>query len=293
MNVLNMLKDLAVSPKDDADSAAEPLPAYDLSSLGTRGRIHAEEATGSSFHVRTGPDYPRNGNKAASADSLFDLASVELFTSGTAALHLAERMPLPPPAPAAEGLTLPQLLLVTVAVPQEAPGLFTGAQDRCSTLTAAFTFHLSASARADAASASPSAAVRLLARYYERATSEQEVKKTFKMIGRARNYDELGLPSWMKRFNGKPVIIHQTGEVFAGCRDGVRYLEEDVLVGRWSLWAKQGVHSLMPRYKEIDAEIGFVLQGTEDDELPETMLGGARLPYIDVTSFPELPRVPE
>ena len=58
-----------------------------------------------------------------------------------------------------------------------------------------------------------------------------------------------------------------SGEVFAGCRDGVRSLEEDVMVGRWSLWAKQGVHTLFPRYNEIDAEIGFVLQGTEDDEL--------------------------
>lgn len=92
--------------------------------------------------------------------------------------------------------------------------------------------------------------------------TDPEVKRTFKMIGRARNYDELGLPSWMKRFNGKPVIIYQSGEVFAGCRDGVHYLEEDVVVGRWSMWAKQGVHSLMPRYKEIDAEIGFVSPGS-------------------------------
>jgi len=44
----------------------------------------------------------------------------------------------------------------------------------------------------------------------------------------------------------------------------------------------------MPRYKEIDAEVGFVLQGTEDSELPEQMLGAARLPFVDVASFPEL-----
>jgi len=257
--------------------------------MGESARNKAEEAAGSSFHVRIGPNYPKNGQKAPSADSLYELFSVDLFTSRECAFHLAERIKLPPPLPDAPGLQLPQVLLVTVQVPQEAPGLFSGSQDKGSALTAAFTFHLRKEVLANAASAAPSAAVQLLARYYARATSDQEMKKTFKMIGRARNYDALGLPGWMKRFNGKPVIIHQSGEVYAGERGGVRYLEEDILVGRWSLWAKQGVHTLMPRYPEIDAEIGFVLQGTEDDELPEVMLGAARLPFIDVSNFPELP----
>jgi len=294
MNMLNKLKDIAVSsPPDSRKSQSEGASLkFDLSSMGESARIKAEEAAGSSFHVRVGPNYPKNGLKAASAESLFELVSVDLFTTEQCAFHLAESIRMPAALPDGPGLQLPQLLLVTVQVPQESPGLFSGAQDKGSTLTAAFTFHLRKEAIADAASATPSAAVRLLARYYERATSDQEVKKTFKMIGRARNFDQLGLPGWMKRFNGKPVIIHQSGEVFAGRRGGVRYLQEDVLVGRWSLWAKQGVHTLMPRYSEIDAEIGFVLQGNEDDELPEQMLGAARLPFIDVSSFPALPGVP-
>jgi len=287
MNMLNKLNPL----KDGQGGGSEeaPPPPYDLAALGESARIKAEEVAGSSFNVRTGPNYPKNGHKAPSADSLFQLVSVDVFRTDQCALHLAERISLPPPLQSAGGLVVPQLLLVTVAVPQEAPGLFSGSQDNRPTLTAAYTFHLTRAAQEDAASASPSAAAQLLARYYARAMSDQEVKKTFKMIGRARNFDSLRFPGWMKRFNGKPVIIHQSGEVFAGSRDGVRYLEEDVLVGRWSLWAKQGVHVLMPRYKEIDAEIGFVLQGTDDDELPETMLGGARLPFVDVSTFPELP----
>lgn len=289
MNMLNKLKDVTVGSPGSPKSGEAPPLEYDLSSLGERARIKAEQAAGSSFDVRIGPNYPRNGKKAPSLDSLFDLVSVDLFTTDQCALHLATRIKLPPPLPSdTKGPELPQLLLVTVQVPQDAPGIFSGSQDRVPTLTAAFTFHLSAAALADAASDSPSPAVQLLARYYARAMTDQEVKKAFKMIGRARNYDALGLPGWMKRFNGKPVIIHQSGEVHAGTRDGVRYLEEAVLVGRWSLWAKQGVHSLMPRYKEIDAEIGFVLQGTEDSELPEQMLGAARLPFIDVASFPAL-----
>ena len=103
---------------------------------------------------------------------------------------------------------------------QEAPGVLTGNQEAGSTLTTAFSFRLSKAAALAAASPSPPPAVQLLARYFAQACSDENVKKTFKMIGRARNYDELGLPSWMKRFNGKPVIINHSGEVFTGNSNG-------------------------------------------------------------------------
>jgi hypothetical protein len=233
---------------------------------------------------------------------MYDLASVDVFKTPHCVTHLGQRLRLPTPlsqdaaatdadaggASSSTGLRLPPVLLISVALPQEAPGVLTGNQEAGSTLTTAFSFRLSKAAALAAASPSPPPAVQLLARYFAQACSDENVKKTFKMIGRARNYDDLGLPSWMKRFNGKPVIINHSGEVFTGNSNGTAYLEIDIIVARWSLWAKQGVHTLMPRYKEIDAEVGFVLQGTEDDELPEQMLGGARLPFVDVSSFPEL-----
>jgi hypothetical protein len=277
-------------------------PPEDLANLGDRGHITFEETAGSSFSVRIGPNYPKNGNKAPSIESMYDLASVDVFKTPHCVTHLGQRLRLPTPlsqdaagtdaaaggASSSTGLRLPPVLLISVALPQEAPGVLTGNQEAGSTLTTAFSFRLSKAAALAAASPSPPPAVQLLARYFAQACSDENVKKTFKMIGRARNYDDLGLPSWMKRFNGKPVIINHSGEVFTGNSNGTAYLEIDIIVARWSLWAKQGVHTLMPRYKEIDAEVGFVLQGTEDDELPEQMLGGARLPFVDVSSFPEL-----
>jgi hypothetical protein len=38
-------------------------PPEDLAKLGDRGRITFEETAGSSFSVRIGPNYPKNGNK--------------------------------------------------------------------------------------------------------------------------------------------------------------------------------------------------------------------------------------
>mmetsp|Transcript_16268 Transcript_16268/g.41493 ORF Transcript_16268/g.41493 Transcript_16268/m.41493 type:complete len:236 (-) Transcript_16268:218-925(-) len=139
----------------------------------------------------------------------------------------------------------------------------------------------SASSRAAIMRTRGDAATRLLHRYYKHATADESVKKTFKCIGQARNFDDLGLPSWMRRFNAKPVIINKSGEVYTGEVRGVRYLEIDILVGKWGLMARRGLLSLLPRYKDLDCEIGFVLQGHEDSELPERILGGARLPFVD------------
>jgi len=228
-------------------------PPEDLAKLGDRGRITFEETAGSSFSVRIGPNYPKNGNKAPSIESLYDLASVDVFKTPHCVTHLGQRLRLPTSLPqdaaatdadaggasASTGLRLPPVLLISVALPQEAPGVLTGNQEAGSTLTTAFSFRLSKAAALAAASPSPPPAVQLLARYFAQACSDENVKKTFKMIGRARNYDELGLPSWMKRFNGKPVIINHSGEVFTGNSNGTAYLEIDIIVARWSLWAKQ------------------------------------------------------
>jgi len=286
MQVFNKLKAAATGEKAELRG-----PPEQLAELGERGRIPFEEAAGSSFNVRVGPNYPKHGNKAPSLESLYELVSVDVFKTQYCVTHLAQRLRMPTPLTpdgAPSSLLLPPWLLVSVGVPQDAPSLLNGHQETGPTLTTAFCFRLTKAAMAAASSPSPPAAVQLLARYFASATTDESVKKTFKMIGRARNYDALGLPGWMKRFNGKPVIINQSGEVFTGVANGVPYLEMDILVGRWTLWAKQGLHTLMPRYKEIDAEVGFVLQGTEDSELPEQMLGAARLPFVDVASFPEL-----
>jgi len=69
-------------------------------------------------------------------------------------------------------------------------------------------------------------------------------------------------------------------------------MEMDILVKEWSIISRQGLFSLMPRYKDTDAQVGFVLQGADDDELPERMLGGVRIPYVDPLGvFPEFEEI--
>jgi len=172
------------------------------------------------------------------------------------------------------------VVVVSLLVPRESPSVFSSAVADTTVLSAVCCFRLSART-AQQVAAGGDAATRLLHRYYKHATADESVKKTFKCIGQARNFDDLGLPSWMRRFNAKPVIINKSGEVYTGEVRGVRYLEIDILVGKWGLMARRGLLSLLPRYKDLDCEIGFVLQGHEDSELPERILGGARLPFVD------------
>ena len=84
------------------------------------------------------------------------------------------------------------------------------------------------------------------------------------------------------------MIINKTGELFTGVApNGASYMEIDTLVHKWNLMCRQGLHNMMPRYKDLDAEVGFVLQGQGDEQLPEQMLGAVRIMMVDPTTLPE------
>ena len=87
----------------------------------------------------------------------------------------------------------------------------------------------------------------------------------FKAIAHIVNFDELGLPSWLKGYNAKPVLIQKSGAVHVG----PDFLEMDVDIRGWSILSKQGLFTLFPHFKDILVEIGFVIEGRDDDEMPE------------------------
>lgn len=96
---------------------------------------------------------------------------------------------------------------------------------------------------------------------------------------------------------GKPVIIGNklpTSFFFdAGDRSkGIaEYLEFDLDIGNSSKKAKSIVSTCKTYMKSITVDIGFVIQGNASDELPEQMLGSARLHQFDAAKakiFPSL-----
>lgn len=272
----------------DSHSASSAQLALHGKGVGRNAAEVCTEADGGSFYVRTGPNYSKLGLKAPSEPSLYELCSVDIFRSdgcqtglapllplprgrriphrtdgvGAAAAHAAcSRAPSGAHGAASAPLDVPQQLVIAMIVPLEGPSVFSSPSENAPTLSAVFCFRLTEASRAAAASCG-SPALRLLARYFREGTTEESVKKRFKVIGQARNYDDLNLPRWMKRFNAKPVIINKSGVLRTGVLGGATFMEMDILVREWSIFSRQGLHSLMHRYKDIDAQVGFVLQAT-------------------------------
>lgn len=50
----------------------------------------------------------------------------------------------------------------------------------------------------------------------------------------------------------------------------------------WPYLAKQGLAFLLGNSTKADLDIGFVIEGKDDDELPEVLLGSARLTKVDM-----------
>ena len=84
-------------------------------------------------------------------------------------------------------------------------------------------------------------------------------------------------------YNAKPVLIRRTGSFFVG--NG--YIEIDVHVHKFANMAKKSIHMLSSRCAQMYMQIGFVVEGREDSELPETLFAcvGLNRPQEEQAEF--------
>lgn len=80
----------------------------------------------------------------------------------------------------------------------------------------------------------------------------------------------MGVPSVIMSYNAKPVLIRRTGSVFRG-NGSSKYLEIDIHVHKFANLAKKSIHALSSRCSLMYMQIGFVIEGRTDEELPETL----------------------
>jgi len=241
------------------------------------------------FKVRTGPNYKKNGRKQPSGPSLYELVGVDMIKSDSALDGLEAYLRFPHIDRDTNHAAVPSLMVVNGTLPLEAPSMLSSTSDG-PTINAVFYFAIKQStcdALRDLSGAAP--AIKLLAAWCASALEAPDMFARFKCIGSVRNYEAAGMPSMFKSFNGKPVLIRNrlvnkggSGHMRLGTN---KTLEMNVNIRAWPYLAKQGFGYLLSGSHKTDLDVGFVLEGIADHELPECLIGSARLTKLDPSQF--------
>jgi hypothetical protein len=320
---------------------------------------------GTEFKVRTGPNYPKNGQKINSGRSLYEVYAVRFYQSEKRTLGGATRiMPLPemtPPRtvieideqqqqqqmdqstvlrgnpfkplastarstvdssilaelnesvgnvalgenapkdddvdtdgmlpggnkshPEFKDTKIPDVLVVHFFLPYEPPNMFKQKDDgrggEC-------VYYLRPSQRfLDEVSGKipPTPATKLFIKWCNECESDFKMRSRFKCMALVRDIEKhnMGL---LKSYNGKPVLITESGRVNSGYHGDIRYLEMSANVHYWAFMAKKGFVSLIPKFKSMQMEVGFTIEAHADSEMPECMLGSTTLSYISESTGP-------
>lgn len=260
-------------------------------------RCHWSNGKAEEFKVRVGPNYSKYGKKADSAGpALYQLIAVDVFKNTvdaeTRAMHTARFMRL---AAGEERLVpefdpkqspLPRFFICNVQVPLTAPKMF-GKNDPEAGVSCVQYFELTRSTFEAAKSiATAPAAVRELSRFFREAFSNDDIARRFKVVGTINNVAEVGLPSMFQSYMGKPAIIFKTGRLYAGVLDNTRahsYVEMDANVHDFAFLPRKAIYTMLDKVPQMHISFAYIVQGEEDEELPEQVFACADMTQLDLT----------
>lgn len=224
------------------------------------------------FKVRIGPDYNRFKKKAASGAPLFEPFAIDVFCTKQRCDHATQRFALPEDLVNVDTFNehVPPIFVVQIQIPSEPPpSMFTTVEDGPGWSILLY-FKITEETRnqlKNLSTASP--AVKLFADYCKKAPNDPAVRGRFKVINSCSNLEELGMPSAIVQWNAKPVLIRRTGTLFKG----KGYIEKDIHVHKFATFAKSSIHMITSRCGLMYMQIGFVIEGRDDSELPEVLFG--------------------
>ena len=188
--------------------------------------------------------------------------------------------------PELKGTKIPDVLVVHFMLPYEPPNMFKQKDDgpggEC-------VYYLRPSQRfLDEISGKipeQTPATQLFVQWCNECESNIQMRSRFKCMALVRDIEKhnMGL---LKSYNGKPVLITESGRAASGYHGDIRYLEMTANVHYWAFMAKKGFVSLIPKFKLMQMEVGFTIEAHKDSEMPECMLGSTVLSYISDKTGP-------
>jgi len=235
------------------------------------------------FKLRAGPSYSRNKEKRRSGPALFDLYASDMVRSSSMLNNVADDFQIPDNI---DGVTkidtgnvhVPSLIVLNFNIPTEEPSVFGKAEDgeTCVLILYLVIAKHTINQLKDMNKASP--AVKLLVEWCKKSENDFSMRSRMKAMCLIDDVENSSLPGFISRFNGKPVLITKSS-TFTRFPN---YIELQVNIHKWAYMPKKGLFSLQPKFPSLAFNVGFTIEGREDDELPEVLLGGVRINKIDI-----------
>jgi Protein ENHANCED DISEASE RESISTANCE 2, C-terminal len=251
--------------------------------------------------------YAITKKKVPSPGELYECVQVEVFESPHRYPDMAKRVKLPK-VEFDDDVTLktwrcPDLFIISIALPTDSPRMGKTSSDGGG-YTITMYYRMKAETRAilrrvTADGYDPSSevigeediqkskvnAVRLLEEWVRRAPTDHKFQSRFKIVPNAHNLKEIGMPSWIAKYNGKPFLIKRPGVTgFLYTHPELSCVEFDVSLHPFPFLAKQAICYMKDSYfKKVLVSFGFVIEGRSDDEV--SVLG-------DMFPIPVFPWIP-
>jgi len=253
---------------------------------------------GTMFKTRIGPNYELNKLKDDSESSMLDVYGFDMFKSSKKVKNIMEHLEFPTDLPEVNmdgKFYCPKLLVINIMAPlyDGGTGMWGKALEDGESLQAVFYFAINQEVY-DAMKEDSYEAATLLKEFFSM-DPEDDSDEQYKLRGRMKgipilaNPDDVNLGFTIRpvvnNFNGKPFLTGPKYHSFVKTDD---YLECDVDIHRYQALARKVVWSLKDEIETMVTDFGFVVEGREDDELPERMLGAIRLSKVSYKDCPEI-----
>mmetsp|Transcript_26824 Transcript_26824/g.46556 ORF Transcript_26824/g.46556 Transcript_26824/m.46556 type:complete len:433 (-) Transcript_26824:51-1349(-) len=271
-------------------------------------------ANGQNLKVRCGPNYRTNSFKTASKGSLYEAISCDAVKADVKIENVVGRLiPKLPDAPEGQqpawssGCRLPRIICINLMLPYQG-GLSSlnpfGKEDAgCSFIGL---FHVRPETLAALQSPKPPAAVKLLQKFCagpaaapgapvtdpNRSLNNRVTKfkkkdaqsGLFKAMAYCDNMSSLSVPEMFHRFNGKPCLITKSGYII---RDPAgEWLEIGIDVRGFCTLALSMLSSFRHLLPLAKIHYGFLIQASEDEEMPEEILCDMSSFFVDMKEDP-------
>ncbi|TMW63843.1 hypothetical protein Poli38472_002784 [Pythium oligandrum] len=243
--------------------------------------------SGTRYQVRQGPNYRKTKIKAPSDESLLDLVAIDIYRSSRKVDNIASLVDLS--GLLRMGASSPlDLFVVNCQVPSYQPSnpLWGEKQGDGEGFNFVTYFAIPPNVREQLNEAEPThQAVRLLKNFLHDSST---VRDRFKAIGIVVNPEEQKLGRTerhlLETYNGQPILTRPQHRFYRT----ESYFEVDVDAHEFNYVARRGLVGVSEHFKNMVVDFGFVLEGQDDHELPEQILGGVRLCKIDVSKAQEM-----